>query len=211
MPRTKFTTAAFAAAILLLLLPACSAQSTVESGGSSDTAKADLYDEMAAASRDMLTSRYPDAQIPSVEIVRYITADEWGTTMAACMTEQGFGATVRSDGGISYDLTAPGQDEAQAIAKYTCDLQYPVEQTKVTDAQLRILYDYNVGELVPCLEGQGYPVSQAPSFTTYKASYETQPWVPYSDVPAMSQDQFDELNRVCPQLPEELGGRPRTP
>lgn len=208
MPQRKLMMAALAATTVLLLSSGCSAQpqSNPEAAGSSN--RGQTYYEAAAAASELLTSSFPDAVVPAVPFSRYIDATEWGTTMASCLTAQGFGVQVMDDGGLAHDPVPADQSQAQAVAKYTCEVQYPVHQLGPTDADLRVLYDWNVDDLIPCLEGQGYPISEAPSFATYKDDYERAAWVPYTEVPLVSQEQFDEINSVCPQLPEELGGRP---
>jgi hypothetical protein len=207
MPQRPVMIATVAAMMAMLASSGCSAQAPSSPEGAGSSIGGQTYFEAAAAAREGLTTIFPDAEVPPVPFVRFIAAAEWGTTMASCLAAQGFGVQVMDDGGIHYDQPPAGQAQAQAVAKYTCDVEYPVRQLGVTDADLRVLYDWNVNELIPCLEGAGYPVSEGPSFASFKDNYERAPWVPYEEVPVVSKDQFDELNRVCPQLPEELGGR----
>jgi hypothetical protein len=163
----------------------------------------DLQDE-----REALLARYPNLEVPDVVIVRVITLDEWGSTRAACMTEQGFPAQVNEWGGT----TGTGnlsQDQPLALARYICNAQFPVDplyEQPLNDSQLAFLYYYYTHELRDCLIDHGQELPDPPSEQVFIEQYGTdKTWTPYRFVSASDSD-LTELNEECPQAPEGIYG-----
>lgn len=104
-----------------------------------------------------------DAKRPPDPDVEYIGDDEWGAALADCMTDRGFVGYVESGGGIQMgDYTG---DEYEAIAWYLCQATYQYDPRVlggINASQLDYMYEYNRDTLVPCLEGHGIDVEQAP-------------------------------------------------
>lgn len=148
--------------------------------------------------------------MPSVEVVRYVTPDEWAPAIAECMTAAGFEVRAHPDGGIGAELPPAGQEEAQAVANYTCMLQYPFDPIytqPLNGEQQRYVYDYFVYELLPCLEGRGYPIDDPPTWQVFEETFTSSQWTPYSEVtPPNSEVEWDELIAACPPEPEHLFG-----
>jgi hypothetical protein len=139
------------------------------------------------------------------EFVRFVEPTEYGEVHAACARDQGFGARGTFDGGTEYDVVPEDQGLALHEAIYRCQVAYPVHpqyHVPKTEVQIRVIFDYYVNELVPCLVAEGYQVPEAPSWETFLASYETSgQWFPYDVVGYSTEEDWQHVNRTCPQGP----------
>ncbi len=146
---------------------------------------------------------------PDVALVRFVERTESGIAQADCLVAGGFPATASSDGtGFTLGQVAESQAAQLDIAIYTCMARYTVDPRynfRFKEQQLRILYDYFVGELTDCLEEKCYAVGPPPSFGTFKDQYETAPWSPYSQELVTSLDPalVERLFSRCPQSPPD--------
>jgi hypothetical protein len=176
----------------------------------SESERAAAYSLWEEQARAELLERFPEAEVPVVAFVRFISPNEYGTTMADCATERGFPAEATADGGVRYGQIPPQQAEDVAVATYSCAVQYPVDpvyQQPLNQEQLAYLYDYYVNQLAPWLEEQGYSTPNPPSEATFTDRYESgEPWTPYATIDAPSEDAWYELLRACPQEPGSLFG-----
>lgn len=167
-----------------------------------------LHAQQDEAARDMLTSAFPTAQVSDVDMVRYVDPSEWAEAVQDCMIELGFGARVRPDGGIDFDQV-DGQEEANAVAYYTCSIRYPIDPDfarPLNQTQLEYLYDYYVNDLTSCLEDEGYAPGSAPSLITFVEQFDQAPWSPYDRVSTSSESEWIDLTTACPQTPDGLWG-----
>jgi hypothetical protein len=182
--------------VVLLLLAGCASPGTAQGSG-----------EAGTGDWEQFHSEYPDVPMPSTEVVRVVSLDEWASVMADCLHDAGFpDVTADDDGGISY--SSPADQASQlALAKYVCSAQYPIDPKytdEPTDDMVGELYEYLTKVQVPCLEEQGITVPEPPSKTIYIESYgEGDTWVPYLAIPAEAYGDgtFDELQELCPQGP----------
>lgn len=159
----------------------------------------------------MVTAMFPNAERPDVEVVRYVTAAEMPQAQADCMHEAGYpGVTVTPDGGVTLGGGVPAEQwEAMHIAMYTCNVLYQLDPkftAPLTDQRLGEAHDYFTAELIPCLEAEGYEVTNVPSRTTFIETYEKTAWSPYAAVTPGSQDEWYRINEVCPQWPDGFWG-----
>lgn len=123
---------------------------------------------------DALLTQYPQAVVPDSKLVRTVTLEEWPTTMAQCLTDQGFPSTV-VDGGVS-STNIVGQEEAKEVARYVCNVEYPLDpkfNRPLTAKQLDQLYDYYAGELTSCLEANGQEIAAPPSRQLFGEAFNT--------------------------------------
>lgn len=141
------------------------------------------------------------------------TGDEYLAALATCLTDAGWKAVVKPDGGLAVDSVAADQREAFMAAKDGCQqsLGLPPQDSPLTPEEIGRIYDYFVGDLTRCVVRLGYAVGQPPSRETFIANYyaaDVDLWSPY-DVPAASPDVSEEdwmsLNAECPQNPPESG------
>ena len=198
------------AALALSALTAC-APSAPEPPKLDELSSAEL-EEQAALDLDRWRAKYlgafPDAELPVVERVRFITNDEWPQMMADCLTEAGFAATAIQDG---LSASAPqGQELPFGLAAYTCNAQYPVnprEFMELNEDQIRYLYDYYTQVATPCLEELGFTdLPEPPSRQSYVSSYPGS-WSIYDAISGIAtEEEWVEANRLCPQTPKVLYG-----
>jgi hypothetical protein len=196
-----------AASSLTLSLVACSSGNstsgdaqTVQNDGTDAVLQAQLDNEWA-----IVTGQFPDTTRPYPEIVRLISPEEFPDTRAACLTEQGYVATVE-DGGVEVNV-ADSQREALTLARYVCSAEYPIDPKytePLTSPQLELLYHYYINTLTPCLEEQGLEPEDPPSFQTFSESYESAgAWTPYKNITS-DEANWSEINKLCPPAPAGL-------
>ncbi|WP_374974672.1 hypothetical protein ACEYYH_12255 [Microbacterium trichothecenolyticum] len=158
---------------------------------------------------EQVAAKYPDAERPSVTMVRYVDRFEWAGVIADCMAESGFEAEAQPNG-----MLAVNQDDAQGmasdVAQWSCMVRYPLEEKYTRpfdDAQLKALYEYQTTTLTSCLQEAGVEVSAAPSLEVFEQTWQTaEQWSPYLDVAdsGLLMDQIYELATTCPELPEHV-------
>jgi hypothetical protein len=199
------------AVIAVALLSGCSSTLTPPTVPPMSEAEMDAQTLLdLEADRQFYLGAYPDAVVPSVTRIRFITTDEWPTVMAACLTEAGF-PTIAGEEGIP--STPPtGQEQGWALAAYTCSAQYPLDPhltRALTDDQKRYIYEYWVQVAVPCMREHGFDeVSTAPSMQTFLDEW-AQPgsWTPFFEVAMQASTEVaDAINDDCPQDPPGLFG-----
>lgn len=198
-------------AVLAIALAGCSVESGSDVAGLIDSGEAAIAESLDQEWQQ-LQARYPSAQRPQVDRVRYVSLEEWDDAIVDCLQREGYSqVTVGPTGGVSYEGIADSQMQAFQVAQFTCSMQYPVDPKyfqPLTEEILTRLYDYSVGELTQCVERLGYEVSAAPSLRTFIDSYSTDPWSPFGDALMQANEQgadatirlFDE----CPQEPIDL-------
>lgn len=175
-----------------------------------DTLTAADLDELAeagdASTLATLLDRYPNAEVPPAERVRFIEPDEYAIVMADCMTSEGFPSVASADGGVesSFDTT---QQEANATAFYRCRIKFPTDPkylAPLNESQITYIYNYQTTVLTSCLEAAGYEVDEPPTLEKFLDSY-TSPgggWSPYANVRGGTL--WVSLNKQCPQTPPHL-------
>jgi hypothetical protein len=176
----------------------------VRSGVPEDLDWMELY-EIYLASSESMFARMVDRDLPDVEFVRFVEAADAPSIMVSCLAEQGFIASVGSDGGIFPQDVPADQGSALAEAIYRCDAQYPVHPRYYlppTIEQLQIRYDYYVDSLVPCLRREGQSLDDPPTWETFVGNYHTRDnWHPYDEVNTRNADHHQQLHERCPQEP----------
>lgn len=193
---------------LIMLLTGCTAvpmQPTVEGNSSLDPSVLAQVEMQIDQYRDGVLSVFPDAELPQVEIVRLVTAEEWPKIVATCTTEAGFRAEASADGGVSMEVEDPAQEEAMWVANYVCKAQYPIDpkyQEPLDQAQIDWVYRYYVDELSPCIESYNFPVDDPPSETVFRQNLGSdRSWHPYDHVTHVGDELLTELLTTCPQEP----------
>lgn len=189
------------AALIGLTLAGCSPSKSPQPQPSTTSVSLDRGDPWQE-----VRSKYPDAVIPDVKLVKYSTIDSWPQAQADCLASQGFPAETTADGGVTFYVPAD-QDESYIIAQTSCHIMYPLDpafETPLDDSQLTMLYEYQTGELLTCVSSAGYSAPEPPSLETFKATYaQDGAWTPFGLLD-LSDDEWSTLNQSCPQLPPDL-------
>ncbi|WP_157000939.1 hypothetical protein [Agromyces laixinhei] len=206
MTRTLLLTS-LSAATLAIVLTACTPEVIPPELPTPDVLSEVHTEELLDEHLDQIWSMtgLPDTERPEVERVRFIQPNEWATSIAECMAADGFNARAENGGLILEN--ADEQRSATSVAQYICEARFPVEAIyyqALNESQLRYLYHYQTTDLRPCLEAEGYEISNPPSFDTYFENYSRNGgWLPYAEIPGNMQPSLEEL---CPQLPQGLWG-----
>ncbi len=138
-----------------------------------------------------------------MEVIRLVSLDEWGPAQVDCLQEAGFDVSPTPDGdGVRFpEVTEPGLVASLNEARYRCELEYPVELKYVTplsNAQLEAVYEYRTGDLIECLEEEGFRVaSDAPSETVFIESGGA--WSPYGSISSSTTD-IAQVRDRCPEV-----------
>lgn len=212
--------AAASVAIMLLTLSGCITHEPDPSfpGGEavpvvlplSDETRESKYEEFVQLEIERLQGMHPHVAVPDTTRIRFVEPGEWASALAECLRSEGFEATVHQDGGIRLGPIPREQNEAQALAYFSCAVSYPVDprySVPLNESQLAYLYRYYVQRLVPCLEAEGYAISNPPTWQRFLETYgATSPWSPYSDVLENVEQRWIVINELCPQHPEGLYG-----
>jgi hypothetical protein len=149
------------------------------------------------------------------EVVRYVNPDEWASTQADCLKDEGWIVEITPDGsGLKFPDVAPEQAGDMEAAADRCLARYPVDPRfyqPLDDDQLELVYDWYVNTEMPCLTDLGYSGFEPPSLETFKETWTTQShWDPVPDVidqiDANGPDVLSYVYRDCPRYPpmEEL-------
>lgn len=151
----------------------------------------------------------PGGIVPEVPLERVVSTQEWPGLMVECLAGKGFVATATADGGVRLGDVPEDQGEALNRASAECRLRYwpdPRQSTSTVPREpAKALYAYLVDVASPCVESEGYTVSEPPSKEVWveaKARGENA-WSPYDRVIASDPDpeEWDALVNACPQVP----------
>ena len=157
------------------------------------------------AERARVLEQYPDAELPDVEVVRYIDGEEWSGTISNCLRDAGWDVSTGMDGGMSMSYD---DDEAEEfrVSYFVCQAQYPYDPRRVLNLdrrQLAYLYAYEVQVLQPCLEAHHFiGVTAPPTFAEYLRN--DPHWDLYADV--KTEASWRAVSRACPPEPPGLYG-----
>lgn len=117
---------------------------------------------------------------------------------AECMTTSGF-LTVRTSDGF-WTTESGGRDEELVEASQHCDARansvLPAS-AEITDDYLSNYYDFLL-EVRSCVEAEGYAVEPPPSRESFIESQGAE-WHPYEGMDRISAQEFNALERACPQ------------
>lgn len=138
---------------------------------------------------------------PEVKPVRYVETEERDEVVLQCLSEAGY--TI-IDGGVDVPT---GNEEAFALAQYTCYMQYPVPERYAQpwgEEQVRAQYAWTIDFVIPCLEERGHPIAPPPSESVFVDSYDSDPYYPFVEVNlAVPEAEFNaawyQLEADCPQ------------
>lgn len=200
------------AALICAGLAGCA--STPDTPPSPSTTPGQLEAIAAKAVKDenrAFAEKYPDAALPDVPRVKFVSRADWPVEIARCMTEAGYKATVNTSGGIDNVPVSDAQRPAYDLAVHTCRLQYPLDpelSIPYSDAELSYLYQYFTGPLKSCLKAHHEDIGEAPSEQRFKQTYGTdESWDPYLTVTDLTEAQWASLRKVCHPVPDGMRSR----
>lgn len=136
-----------------------------------------------------------------------VTPEEWGASVANCMSSSGFSGRATSDGVFETGSIDPNIAPSYYSTLYVCEASYPIDPryTRALNAsQLAYLYAYYRDVLIGCLENQGYSTPELPSQQAFVDSYASTAWTPYAGIKPPTEAEWVELQAHCPQFPDGL-------
>lgn len=186
MPKRQRWVLAGACAVVMAL----SACQGGDSGGATDVSSPDASSPMVQNGGELPPLDFPTRtreerlaghgalmhlkEAPELPPVIREVAPEEEQARIDCLAEYGF--SVQRDeiaGGTAIEVQA-SQTEAFWTAEYMCAAQYPLAPQyyqHYNAEQLRMLYDWQLDEAIPCLEGLGFTITEEPP--TFEHFYET--------------------------------------
>lgn len=145
---------------------------------------------------------------PAKELfVKYVSEDDH--EFLDCMAEAGFPYTPHEDGSWS-KMVEPDQVEADAIASYICDAQFPRDPSSIpkpwNESDAEEVYEWQTGPALKCFEEHGVSVPEPPSKEEFVDDYfdnmGMEGWLLQKYSPKSS---FSD--EVCPVLPPRFDQR----
>lgn len=138
---------------------------------------------------------------PNIDLVRWISPEEWAPSMLGCLAGQGLPVGYTADGGIDSSLVPSDEQPALQLAMYSCTAQFTVDprySMPLNAEQRGILYDFLTTSYVPCLGGLGIEVAVPPSRQRFIAAGDDDGWQPQLGLP---RGRVTEANAACPVRP----------
>ena len=138
---------------------------------------------------------------PRIDLVRWISPEEWAPSMLGCLTGQGLPVGYTADGGIDSSRVPSNEQPALQLAMYSCTAQFTVDprySMPLNAEQRGILYDFLTTSYVPCLGGLGIEVAVPPSRQRFIAAGDDDGWQPQLGLP---RGRVTEANAACPVRP----------
>lgn len=180
-----------------------STQSTVAEPQTLPPGVPDTYREDMQA----MAQGYGITEPPDVTPIRAVNNREQAQVMAECMTAKGFTTVVGSDGRSWVTSAERVQADAMRLAEYQCIGEYPLAAQfaqKFDERQLQVHYDWMRHEVVPCMQGLGYPTPEIPSLETVTSNYAAGGplWFPDTELdPATIADDMAVIMEECEIFP----------
>jgi hypothetical protein len=196
-----------AVAIAIVAWPEASPEpSNPTSGILTPEQKREFYEATIESRWAEIKETFPSAVRPTETLVRFVARDDYGTVIVNCLADRNQDAIVLG-GGSDYRLDVAQGEQSAAIAEFACISQYPLDpsEPRLSDYATKRLYQYLVEELVPCLEREGYEISEPPTLEEFGSGLQGDtPWSPYRDVEETDAARFAEVRSACPPLPDDL-------
>lgn len=138
------------------------------------------YSEIVQERRDAVwaQSKLPDSLRPAVPAAAALPQYTAAHSFSACMLERGWTSYSATPFGYSYQDISLATSESERLDWYECFAAYPVDSTYTLQsvAQFDFLYDYYQDTLIPCLQENGFPITDAPTRLEFRTT-----WVGWSD------------------------------
>jgi hypothetical protein len=135
------------------------------------------------------------------------TEDAWILAMVDCLNAAGWDAEPnRLHHGFNVPSVTLERSEEFLKVRNGCEgtIGKLPEEPPMTGEEISELYGYYVEDLTPCLTRRGYRVDDPPSRDVFVKNYYEGVWSPYLNVDPPTESEWDEINRECPQDPDDV-------
>ena len=141
--------------------------------------------------------QYPDA-VRVTEKPTYLPSAEARAAADTCLAESG---SELPEGGTDDQSLV----EAHVVAQYVCQQRFVDDRGPgLSEKQVAYLYDYQTQFVLPCYEEKGHPATTpAIPRDEYIAKWPFQYWAPEPSKIDMMTVEYDQLNLMCPAVPDE--------
>lgn len=190
-------------ALVAFLLAGCGDSSADQSGTSNRASSPQVSTEYLRKISESLSQSFGIDDPPQVEVIRAMLPEELDDTLLACVTEEGFPLTAEGVFKIP-----EGQKTAYNMAQYVCRMRYPVIERyaqPLKAKQIEIQYDWTIQFVIPCLEQQGFRISNVPTEARFIDTWNSDPFYPMAQVSLSEKDarsynqRMSDLEKTCPQ------------
>lgn len=117
--------------------------------------------------------------------------------VADCMREKGWQVEFDERTGAIITQVTDAQNSVYEADTAECDAAAGIDFSQPpNDEELTLIYDW-YSRIATCLEGGGWEVPPRPSFETFADTYETDPWIPWIEIPG---PESADSRKHCPEL-----------
>ena len=145
----------------------------------------------------LMTGCSGEEPVGGTDMSDYFSTKEMQRELARCLQDRGWDASYDESTG-SVGMSYANEQEAAIEADIElCNEEIGVPTGEdLTEADYKVAYQW-YSEIAECLSNAGWDVPEQPSEQAFLSSYNTQPWIPWSEVPPT---ELREARKVCPNL-----------
>lgn len=112
-----------------------------------------------------------------------------------CLEDKGWPVRLE-DGAISVDIPEAQQPRYRADAEECLRAAGVDPDAPLSDAQFNQIFE-SYSSIQKCLEKNGWSTPPRPSIDAFKANYDSDPWIPWSEIPG---PELPEAGTKCPAM-----------
>ncbi len=151
-----------------------------------------------------------DSLRPEIQPERATDSALLGPTFARCMMDRGWTAYFADETSANWRAMSEARSDEERLDWYACYASLPMSDVGGLGSVARydFVYDYYQQTLIPCLEGHGFHVFQAPSRNEFRTRtgidgmfFVPFVWNPYYAVPDFSATGSLRVAEECPPQP----------
>lgn len=145
----------------------------------------------------LVTGCAPDKQSEPTGIEGFFSSVEQQREVAECMEERGWSVEFHADSGAIVTDVGPGQDASYERDTAECSEVAGIDMSgALTNEDFALVYDW-YSRIAECLEREGWSVPARPSLAAFRDTYESDPWIPWFEVPG---PETADAEAACPVM-----------
>lgn len=124
-----------------------------------------------------------------------MTTDEDMVQIAECMQDRGW--PVRLENGAITIEIAEDQRDLYEADNLECVRETGIDpDAPLSEDDYEAIFEWHL-DIDECLRGAGWPTPPVPSYEVFRSTYESDPWIPWSE---LSGPDFERAVEACPVL-----------
>lgn len=152
---------------------------------------------VAAVGLLMLTACSSTDAGESPELSDLFATDDQQREVAECMRDRGWNAEFDEETGAIVTSVDDSQRSVYDTDTAECSEIAGINiEGGLTAEQFPVVFDW-YREIGGCLEDAGWSVPDEPTFQTFQSTYDSNPWIPWAEVPG---NEMNEAREACPIL-----------